>query len=88
MVDLQLSIKVSPDAYTFNPDSWIPLVRNANPERVKASTGPTPVHDPKTQVDAGNESHVQETEKDVTALDNGQENGESNGNEHLHEKGI
>lgn len=25
--DVQMSVKVSPDAYTFDADSWIPLVR-------------------------------------------------------------
>lgn len=28
-IDLQLAYKVGPQAYTFNPDDWVPLTRPA-----------------------------------------------------------
>jgi len=33
MTDLQLSIKVSPDAYTFDPKSWVPVTRPRMPPK-------------------------------------------------------
>lgn len=37
---LQLAIKVSPDAYTYNSASWFPVVTKVNPEAAKSQARP------------------------------------------------
>lgn len=45
--DLQLSIKTSPDNYTFGADSWVPLVRPVKPvEKVIPAEAETQTVDP------------------------------------------